>query len=74
MSSVNEDIKQMQAQITKYGSVTQFGVRVQVIEGPGSQEGDTGSITSGRVEGGGGSYHAGWQVGNWGDTMTFTKK
>ncbi|WP_340064793.1 hypothetical protein [Ascidiimonas aurantiaca] len=77
MSSVSEDIQQMQAQIEKYGSVTQFGVRVQVIEGPGAQEGNTGSITvasGGRVEGNGITYNAGWEIGNWGDTMTFTKR
>lgn len=76
MSSVKEDIKQMQAQIAKYGSVTQFGIRVQVIEGEGSHEGNTGSITAGtgKVEGSGGSYDAGWEIGNWGDTMTFTKR
>ena len=77
MSSVSEDIKQMQAQIEKYDSVTQFGIRVQVIEGQGSQEGNTGSITAtsgGKVEGTGGSYDAGWEVGNWGNTLTFTKR
>ncbi len=75
MSSVEEDIKQMQAQIDKYGSVTQFGVRVQSIEGPGNQIGDTGFITArtgGSVQGG--EFDAGWQVGNWGDTMTFTPR
>ena len=78
MSSVNEDIKQMQAQIEKYGSVTQFGIRVQQIDGPGAQEGNTGSITA--ASGGtvrsdsGASYDAGWEIGNWGDTMTFTKR
>jgi len=77
MSSVSEDIKQMQEQIEKFGSVTQFGIRVQRIEGPGIQEGDTGSITAatgGIVEGAEGAYNAGWQIGNWGDTMTFTKR
>ncbi len=77
MSSVSEDIKQMQAQISQYGSITQFGIRVQVISGPGVQEGNTGSITAktgGIVEGGGNMYDAGWEIGNWGDTMTFTKR
>ena len=76
MSSVSEDIKQMQAQIAKYGSVTQFGVRVQSINGPGSQEGNTGSITvkSGGSVTGGRKYNAGWEIGNWGDTMTFTER
>lgn len=77
MSSVSEDIKQMQAQIQQYGSVTQFGIRVQVINGPGLQEGNTGSITiksGGVVEGNGATYNAGWEIGNWGDTLTFTKR
>ena len=67
----------MQAQIAQYGSVTQFGIRVQSIQGGGFQEGSTGSITSasgGSVNGPGGSYDAGWEIGNWGDTMTFTKR
>ncbi len=77
MSSVNEDIRQMQAQIAQYGSVTQFGIRVQSINGGGFQEGDTGSITAasgGSVNGNGTTYDAGWQIGNWGDTLTFTKR
>lgn len=71
MSSVAEDIKQMQAQIAQYGSITQFGVRVQNVEGPGRQEGGAGYInnsTGGSVQGG--SMIASWEVGNWGDTMT----
>lgn len=77
MSSVSEDIKQMQAQIEQYGSITQFGIRVQSVNGAGSKEGNTGSITAasgGTVTGSGGSYDAGWEIGNWGDTMTFTKR
>lgn len=77
MASVNEDIQQMQDQINQYGSVTQFGIRVQSISGPGAQEGDTGFIstkTGGGCSGGGGEYDASWQVGNWGDTMTFTPR
>lgn len=77
MSSVNEDIKQMQAQIKEYGSITQFGIRVQRVEGNGATEGNTGSITAhsgGTVSGTGGSYDAGWEIGNWGDTLTFTKR
>ena len=77
MSSVQEDVKQMQAQIEQYGSVTQFGIRVQIIDGPAEQQGDTGYIsakTGGNVQGGGGSYDASWQVGNWGDTMTFVPR
>jgi len=75
MSSVAEDIQQMQAQIEKYGSVTQFGIRVQSINGPGGQEGGTGFITAGTggsVQNGG--YDASWEVGNWGDTMTFSPR
>ncbi len=77
MSSVDEDIKQMQEQIKKYGSVTQSNIQVQIIEGPGSQEGNRGSITAssgGKVEGYGILYNAEWEVGNWGDTMTFTRR
>jgi len=71
MSSVAEDIEQMQAQIQKYGSITQFGVRIQSISGPGGQNGGTGYInnsTGGNVQNG--SMIASWQIGNWGDTMT----
>ena len=78
MSSVSEDIKQMQAQIAQYQSVTQFGIRVQEIDGPGKQQGDTGYIsaaTGGTVRSlDGQTYDASWQVGNWGDTMTFTPR
>ena len=72
--AVSDDVQQMQAQINQYGSVTQFGIRVQVINGPAAQEGDTGYISSqtgGVCQGGGREYDASWQVGNWGDTMTF---
>lgn len=77
MASVNEDVQQMQAQISQYGSVTQFGIRVQSINGPAAQQGDTGYIsgkTGGVCTGGSGQYDASWQVGNWGDTMTFTPR
>lgn len=71
MSSVQEDIQQMKAQIEQYGSITQFGVRIQSIDGPASQEAKTGYInnkTGGKVQDG--SMIASWEVGNWGDTMT----
>ncbi len=71
MSSVAEDIKQMQAQIAQYGSLTQFDVRIQSIEGPGAQSGNAGYInnkTGGKVQGG--TMIASWEIGNWGDTMT----
>lgn len=71
MSSVAEDIQQMKSQIQQYGSITQFGVRIQSIEGPGAQEGSTGYInakTGGQVQDG--NMIASWEVGNWGDTMT----
>ena len=71
MSSVAEDIKQMQAQIDQYGSITQFGVRIQSISGPGGQSGNAGYInnsTGGSVQSG--SMIASWEIGNWGDTMT----
>jgi hypothetical protein len=68
----------MQAQIEEYGSVTQFGVRVQHIEGASAQIGDTGYIDydKGGVvsDDAGTKYNAGWQVGNWGDTMTLTPR
>jgi len=77
MSSVAEDIKQMQAQIAQYASVTQFGIRVQTINGPGTEEGGTGSITAatgGIVSSDGTVYDASWEIGNWGDTRTFTRR
>ena len=71
LSSVAEDIRQMQDQINQYGSLTQFGVRIQTISGPGGQSGGAGYInnkTGGSVQGG--EYIASWEIGNWGDTMT----
>lgn len=70
---VAEDIRQMQEQIKKYGSLTQFGIRIQSIEGPGAKTGNTGYInarTGGKVQQG--SMIASWEVGNWGNTMTLT--
>jgi len=77
MASATEDVKQMQAQIKQYDSVTQFGIRVQTITGPANTEGSTGSITQnsgGVCIGAGVDYNAGWEIGNWGDTLTFTKR
>ncbi|MDX6705032.1 MAG: imidazolonepropionase [Solirubrobacteraceae bacterium] len=75
MSSATEDVEQMQAQIAQYGSVTQFGIRVQSIAGPAGDEASTGYITAssgGSVQDG--QYDAGWEIGNWGDTLTFTPR
>lgn len=79
MASAAEDVKQMQAQIEKYGSVTQFGVRVQKIEGPAGEDGNTGFInesTGGIIEDTftGMHYNSKWEIGNWGDTMKFTRR
>ncbi len=77
MASAEEDVQQMQAQIQQYGSVTQFGIRVQEIGGNPGTEGNTGSLSAssgGVVKGNDGSYDAGWEIGNWGDTMTFIKR
>lgn len=76
--SAQEDVKQMQAQIAQYGSVTQFGVRVQHIDGASNQIADTGYIdySKGGIvrDDSGIEYNAGWEIGNWGDTMTLTPR
>jgi hypothetical protein len=77
MSQVETDIQQMQAQIEQYGSVTQFGTQVQVINGPGGVDGNNGFFnraTGGFAESGGVYFDATWQLGNWGDTMKFTPR
>jgi hypothetical protein len=78
MSQASTDIKQMQAQIQKWGSVTQFDVRVQVINGPAAEEGKSGyfnASTGGYAQDQDGTmYDAKWELGNWGDTMHFSRR
>jgi len=78
MSQSAIDVQQMQAQIAKYGSITQFKVRVQKIQGPAGESGKQGFInaaTGGTVSSADGkNYNATWELGNWGDTMRFTKR
>jgi hypothetical protein len=71
MAQVDIDIQQMQEQISKFGSITVFGVRVQSVEGPGATNANVGYInatTGGSVQNG--AMIASWELGNWGNTMT----
>ena len=77
MASAGEDIDQMNAQIEKWGSITQFDIRVNSIDGtaddPDQSSGEA-SKSDGGFSGDGGRYNGTWQVGNWGDTLHFTRQ
>jgi hypothetical protein len=64
------DITQMQAQIAKYGSITQFGTRVSKITGNADNPGQR-SGTASKTDKGFGGFNGTWEVGNWGDTLRF---
>lgn len=76
MASAQNDIDQMRDQINKYDSITQFGIRVQSISGTAdnpNQSSGTASKTDKGFKGEDGDYNGTWEVGNWGDTLKFTK-
>ena len=66
MSQAQDDVQGMRDQIERYGSITQFGIRVQTADGEAHSQADTGYLING-FNGMSGS----WQLGNWGDTLTF---
>jgi hypothetical protein len=69
--SADEDIQQMLDQIERYGSITQFDVRISSITGTADdpfQESGTAKKTDNGFDG----YNGSWEIGNWGDTLEFT--
>ena len=71
MASASNDIAQMNAQIQRYGSITQFGIRITKISGNADQPTQT-TGTAAKTDHGFDGYNGTWQVGNWGDTLRFT--
>lgn len=71
-NSAATDIDQMQAQISQYGSITQFGTRISEITG-GADNPKQDAGTASKTDGGFGGYNGTWEVGNWGDTLRFTQ-
>ncbi|WP_041277740.1 hypothetical protein [Desulfotalea psychrophila] len=71
MSTAGNDIAQMNDQIAKYGSVTQFGIRISSITGTADDPNQSSGIAS-KTDKGLGGYNGSWEVGNWGDTLRFT--
>ena len=69
--SAGIDIDQMNAQIAKYGSITQFGIRISSISGTANDPNQS-SGTASKTDGGFDGYNGTWEVGNWGDTLKFT--
>lgn len=69
--SSSNDIKQMQAEIDKWGSVTQFGISIAAITGTLDNPNQTSGIAS-KTDHGFSGYNGTWEVGNWGDTLKFT--
>lgn len=70
-NSARIDIDQMNAQIAKYGSITQFGVRVSDILGTADNPAQP-SGTAAKTDHGFGGHNGTWQIRNWGDTLRFT--
>lgn len=70
--SAAHDVVEMNAQIARYGSITQFGVRISSISGTADDPGQR-SGTAHKTDHGFGGYTGSWEVGNWGDTLRFTR-
>ena len=70
-SNAGNDVSQMQSQISQYGSITQFGVRVSTITGTADNPSQT-SGTASKTDGGFAGHNGTWEVGNWGDTLRLT--
>jgi hypothetical protein len=77
MASAQNDIDQMRDQINKYGSITQFDIRIQSISGTADNPNQSSGTASKTDKGFKGllrdEYNGTWEVGNWGDTLKFTK-
>jgi hypothetical protein len=71
-ASAGTDIQQMQAQISQWGSITQFGNRISTITGTADNPSQS-SGTASKTDHGFGGFNGTWQVGNWGDTLQFTR-
>ena len=69
--SADEDIQLMLAEIERWGSITQFGVRITTITGTADDPHQESGIAS-KTDGGFDGYNGSWQIGNWGDTLEFT--
>jgi hypothetical protein len=70
--SAGTDVTQMNAQIAKYGSITQSGIRIASISGTANNPNQS-SGTASKTDGGFSGYNGTWEVGNWGDTLKFTR-
>ncbi len=70
-SDAETDIDQMQDQIKKYGSITQFGVRISKIVGTADNPNQKSGQVS-KTDHGFSGYNGTWEIGNWGDTLKFT--
>lgn len=69
--SAQQDVDQMNAQIAKYGSITQFGIRISRITGTADNPQQSSGMAA-KTDKGFGGYNGTWEVGNWGDTLKFT--
>ena len=72
-TSAGNDVSQMQDQISQYGSITQFGVRVSSITGTADDPSQTSGNAS-KTDGGFSGFNGTWEVGNWGDTLKFESR
>jgi len=70
--SAGIDVDQMNAQIAKYGSITQFGIRISNISGTADDPNQSSGSAS-KTDGGFGGYNGTWEVGNWGNTLRLTR-
>lgn len=70
-NSASTDIEQMHEQIKRYGSITQFGIRITGITGNANDPYQSSGIAA-KTDKGFSGYNGTWEVGNWGDTLRFT--
>lgn len=70
-NSAGRDIQQMQSQIQQWGSITQFGIQIAEITGTADNP-DQKSGTATKTDHGLSGYNGSWEIGNWGDTLTFS--
>jgi hypothetical protein len=71
-NSAEKDIDQMHDQIRRYGSITQFGVRISNITGTANNPTQSSGVAA-KTDKGFSGYNGTWEVGNWGDTLRFTQ-
>jgi len=71
-NSAGRDIQQMQSQIQQWGSITQFGIQIAEITGTADNP-DQKSGTATKTDHGFSGYNGSWEIGNWGDTLRFTR-